>query len=1027
MRYVALILIIILSSLTMFAQTPDPNLAENTNTETKVKTEENVGGEKEDLKNAIALSAPAERISALQKFIRDYPESEEKNRALELIVGARAAIAAEKLRLGEVEEGVNLFKLAVKESPTPVSDKLFSGVLLQIPTNVFVRGQRVAAFDIAQTIEEKIGDNAKQIAALATFYLGIEYSTAARKLAQKAIELEPELASAHQTLGLANRIGFNLPKAEEGYTKALELDPDSIVSKRSLAEIKRALGKSDEATTLYKEILEKKEDDATAKTGWILSLFDAGKKDEAEAEMAKELEANPKNVPLLVGAAYWYATQKNGEKAVAMANQAIQAEPRYTWAYIALARGHMLQGSPLSAETALLTGRQFGNFPTLSFELALAQSAAGFYKEAAEELKKNFTIEDGKVVTSLGGRIEAEGDNFIELLSLERKAGIFAPNAANDIEKAKKLQALLEFENKLAISTVDEIELAEAAENFAGGDDGMKTHRNLYVANQLIEKKKALPKAMELTQRAVEGVQDALNVSSPSSAVLADELYETRNLARTRGQNVVVPDIPTPTLTRIIRGRIEETAGWTLYNQEKYEESLAKLNLAMSILPKDSAWWRSTLWKRGMVFEKMEKPKEALDSYVKSYASEIANADQPSTVKKVVVETLYQQVNGSLDGLEEKLKDSPKDETNTSAIFVKKSEPEEKPKEDKKKDDEVPDIVPIAKDDSTDASKKPSEDEKLTLNEDILDPTKAPKEKPSETDDKKPVDSEKNIEDISLPDSNNSTSKEIPSEDTNKTTDKPTDKPKEEAKNTSLFDPIIIDIPRTDIEQYKQALEEEKKKEEEKKSEDNANKTNETKADENEIKRSDLPKTDDSNPKEPTKPAEENISDLINKDDSSKEDSSKPAEAKTSDESAKTDSSEKPKTDETNEKENDSEKTVIDLGATRPRVVAKEEKKEEPKLAECEIVVSQEVVSIINTSGGIGILVGLKGLEENKQKDIKATSSSPEDVEVVYEPEIGAVAGQSFFLIKSISSNKGAFTVTFETPCGKKDIMVKVR
>ena len=89
------------------------------------------------------------------------------------------------------------------------------------------------------------------------------------------------------------------------------------------------------------------------------------------------------------------------------------------------------------------------------------------------------------------------------------------------------------------------------------------------------------------------------------------------------------------------------------------------------------------------------------------------------------------------------------------------------------------------------------------------------------------------------------------------------------------------------------------------------------------------------------------------------------------------------------------------------------------------MVVSQESLWLLNGGGGLGVLVGFAGKADASK--ITARSSSPKDVEVSVEPEIGAVSGRAFFLIKSISTKTGAFTVTFDSPCGKKDIQVKVR
>ncbi len=91
----------------------------------------------------------------------------------------------------------------------------------------------------------------------------------------------------------------------------------------------------------------------------------------------------------------------------------------------------------------------------------------------------------------------------------------------------------------------------------------------------------------------------------------------------------------------------------------------------------------------------------------------------------------------------------------------------------------------------------------------------------------------------------------------------------------------------------------------------------------------------------------------------------------------------------------------------------------------CELVASQESVWLVNDGGSLGILVGFAG--QGEAEKITAVSSSPADVEVSLEPEIGANSGRAFFILKSISAKKGAFTVTFNSPCGKKEVQVRVR
>ncbi|MBA4185380.1 MAG: hypothetical protein H0X49_15420, partial [Acidobacteria bacterium] len=599
MKNLFVIILLALFSLTAFAQKPKPTPKTSKKLTSIPEKPKNLGSEKEEFEKAVALVGADERIAALKKFVEYFPNSEEKTHALELVVIARATLADEKLRAGDAAGGIEIFKLAVREAPKPASDKLLTEVLLLIPNNLFFRGERIAAVEVARLIEEKADGNAKQILALATFYLGMENAAEAKRLADKAVQLEPNLPAAYQTSGIANRLNFGLEESANAYAKALELDANSVVSKRSLAEMKRALGKPLEAVALYREILAKDEADGAARTGLILALFDAENRTEADAEMKVSLAANPKNLLLLVGAAYWYAAHEEMAKAVEFAEKAIAVEPRYTWAHIALARGLLGQKRPLEAEKALLVAKQYGSFPTLDYELASVKLAAGFYREAAEDLQKNFTVKDGLIETKLGGRVAASAENFVKLLSLERRASIFQTVAADNAENAERLKSLLDFSQKLESSTSGETAIASAADEFVKGEDKMKLHRQLFVANRLLDKKSNFPKISELTKAAIGGVDEALNLPNPASAVLADELYDSRKLAIARGEVIIVPEVSRQTLSNILRGRIEDITGWALFQESKTADAVVRLKRAVSILPEKSAWWRASMWRLG--------------------------------------------------------------------------------------------------------------------------------------------------------------------------------------------------------------------------------------------------------------------------------------------------------------------------------------------------------------------------------------------------------------------------------------------
>src|SRR5829696_3232347 len=318
---------------------------------------------KAELDEALKLDAAA-RVERLTAFVKANPDSPQTLRAQELLASARAALGDEKLRAGDHAAGVELFRAAVAGAPATMSDKLFAEVLAQLPANLYVLGEREVGLELARAVEARAEGNATRLLSVASFYLGIERPEEGARLAQAAVALKPEMAAAHQALGVAHRLSLRLEEAAAEFARASELDPQSVSSRRTLAELKRATGKAEEAAALYRELLAANPQDVNARAGVVLSLFDAGRRGEAERELQAALTGEARDLPLLVGASYWYAAHGEGAKAL---------------------------GRPLEAERALRAARRLGSFPTLDYELAAALASAGLYDEAAENLSHSFS------------------------------------------------------------------------------------------------------------------------------------------------------------------------------------------------------------------------------------------------------------------------------------------------------------------------------------------------------------------------------------------------------------------------------------------------------------------------------------------------------------------------------------------------------------------------------------------------------------------------------------------------------------
>ncbi|HEX3086040.1 MAG TPA: hypothetical protein VHP99_16020, partial [Pyrinomonadaceae bacterium] len=538
------------------------------------------------------------------------------------------------------------------EAPADMPDPLFIEVLARIPLSLYTSGLRDPAFEIARQLEPMAKSSGKRTAALSEFYLTIENAGEANRLAESAVQLSPDVAAAHQALAAARHIDFRLDEAESEYAKALALDPKSNAARMPLADLKRANGKNEEALALYREQLQTDAKSNRAHAGLILSLLELGKKEEAEAELSKALQDKDqaRNLPLFVGAAYWFMAHNNPERGFDLAQRAVALEPRYSWGEIALARALVANKQPFQAERALRYARHYSSFPTLDYELASALGSLGLYDEALAELARSFSLKDGEIQTKLAGRNVAHAPSFTELLAPERRAVIFQLTAADSEANARMMKALLAFNAALDQSAPHEDNLIALAQEFIKGDDAMRTYRQVYVAGKFVKKGVAFSTVVVLMDQAAAGVEAALNVPSATLAVQVEELADARAAAVKQGGTIDVPDAPRTALSGLLRGRIEDLAGIALFNLDKSAEAVVRLRRAVTTATEGTPLWRSSMWHLGAALEANGKNDQALLYYIKSYVN-----GPPDQARRSVIETVYKKVNGTLDGLEDKI------------------------------------------------------------------------------------------------------------------------------------------------------------------------------------------------------------------------------------------------------------------------------------------------------------------------------------------------------------------------------------
>ncbi len=973
----------------------------------------------DELKNA---ADAAERIGKINKFIADFPKSELRIKAVEMLIVSEIEAGETDFRNGDRVSGAEHFRLAARAFEPAVSDSVFKDFIIKLPFNLFYRGEQVAALEIAKEIEPKINDNGARLPALVDFYLSTENADEAKRLAAHAAKIAPDSAEAQISLGMAQRIAFHLEAAAQAYARALELNSASVAAKRNLADAWRGLGQTEDALKLYRELLAADSADEASRNGLVLALFGAGNKDEAEKELAAALAQNPKNIVLQTSAAYWYAANGDGAKAVELAGQAVAVEPRYAWGQIALARGLILEKRPFDAEHALITAYLHGKFPTLDYELANAHFAAGLYEEAVDDLRSSFTLENGKLRTKLAGREQAEAENFNELLSRERRASIFEPISASSELENRKLKELLALADSLPASTdksSDESIVLKATQDFVADADEMQAHRELYAADKLLGRKIALEQVLALTQSATDVLEKSLDVPAATAAVLADELYEPRRVAALNGSILNVPVVPRETLRQIMRGRVEEIAGWALYQENKPEEAVVHLRRAVGVLPENSAWWRLSYWRLGSALEASSKTKEALDAYVKSY-----QADTPNEARLVIIKSLYQRLNGSLDGFEERLNQRETGNSATSQRRIASLRPQPVPTATPAFRNPLPNVIGEIVPSTPSSVSKVAETKPTPTPE----ATPAPETKPenpsemkiAETAETKPKDMP---EAVVLP-----TPESVKNETASVAEPTPTAESKPPSDAAIAVATPLETKPETvmSLSTAAEIKTEETvalKTEAETKTEDKAENKPENKNEpvvEPIIKTSPVPETAETKtaealakptpaPESPVQPQTENQNVLPEK-KTEEVDSNKNTVSAATEKSV----------DET---ENRPRVIIVPLNKLPASNSQSESDVKSPSV--CSMRVNQSELSILRNGGTVALIITFGRAEDAAKLNIAV--SSPNDITVALLPNDEANSNHRLIQISSISEITKTYTVTLESPCGKEDVRVKVR
>jgi tetratricopeptide (TPR) repeat protein len=653
------------------------------------------GSPGEMLERARAASTQQERIDLLERVIVAGRGSSVETEARELLMREYALKGEQYLREADPQRAAQAFKSVFRTAPAVINDKIFGQFIFPMPMAMNAFGYRVESADLMRSFESRFENEPNRLVEIGFFYVQIEAPLEAVRVLERAVQLAPDSHRAHNSLGTAYLINLRLDDAATEFNRAMELDATDEFANLNLAHLARANGDYQRAVNRYKEQLAGKPDDAEAHGGLAIALLALGRDEEAEPRIKRATELAPADYRFLTQLAYFYTTRKKIALARPLIERAVGIEPRYAWAFITKANMDLIEGKLGDALSTLISGQAHANFPTLTFELVKALMALDGYDQALEVMGKAITVnESGEFEAVLGGVIKARSPRLDMLLERERQASLFLneqPTTGLQYRLAEALAKIEHYTNSAmtgrkgnqpgaarrrvrpeqskpsatsaAKGDQDDLkgatrprrvrgedgpaltaelsagsdaslpgmpDLLRAITAFTTLDDGRQPFRMVWVARKLTDSGVALDVAEQLARRAIAMAEAA---TEPAGSMRDAPLLDRE------GRRAV------------FLGRAYDALGWALFKKGDASSAVESLSQSIKFYPQ-SGERKAALWHLAVATQEAGNERRALDLYIASYEPE----SPTSSVRRARIESLYRKLNGSLAGLDEKLK-----------------------------------------------------------------------------------------------------------------------------------------------------------------------------------------------------------------------------------------------------------------------------------------------------------------------------------------------------------------------------------
>ncbi len=329
------------------------------------------------------------------------------NRRLTDLIALQSEVAWDVARrLGTHIAGADENRLAPTYTPHPEAYQLY--MRGRFHTLRVTRPELLKAIPYLEKAIEIDPNYALAYVGLADAYRGLplggetdpqEYFPKAKEAAQKAVQIDENLAEAHAVLGwIIYWYDWDWESAEQHCRRALELDPGSADAHMALAHILSGLGRHEEAMTTARRGREI--DPLNVRTNALEAQFliYGGRSDEAIERLNKVLELDPD---------YWFAYQfmasalieeRRFDESVAAGEKGLAVYPENTrnLAFIAFALAKVGKTSEAKAMLAEMLSKHEKQFVP-PFSIALVYHGLGEREETQRWLERGIVSRDPRM------------------------------------------------------------------------------------------------------------------------------------------------------------------------------------------------------------------------------------------------------------------------------------------------------------------------------------------------------------------------------------------------------------------------------------------------------------------------------------------------------------------------------------------------------------------------------------------------------------------------------------------------------